>query len=691
MMLFGSPKERWNPHAFSNLSDSYYSDSALRQLEEAPAPAAPGTWIPEALPIFDIKTNPVENLDTRLPMPVLASPAYETMGENINGMLPQEESLCCIQDIPSKELRQVRENLGATMADRGRWGRGPGAGVAASLTHAPESGTQQIQHGPVSVSGPEYNDELYDQGFISMGAVPVVYAGKYKDPITGVEYDGYESAMPPPDADYEEMLQAPARNIKLAQLQGGWTDNTPRPTKREVLEDDYHMQYDRTINTFGTYDPSRLEERFERNNRFSRDNEHPDPEGSILDHTPANFDGNQNVKIRPMPYLPPTNRGKWAETTFRDGIDPSVAVGNSESTVPQTFTTFPQERMENTRQDGGGMEPTQQYEGFTLLQMGAGSHDIMPTQRSANEHRMPNMGPSQTAVPQQKNMDQQVAPATGFTGLSVLFDQQRAAHGATTNSHLIHPEEVAAPNSLNGIQPYHFEQHTAVNTMHDGSGGNTAQSIRMRTEEVLPANKRSGMQAVNIAGDFGGIQDQNGQAQKLEYQEVSAHTSKGGLAVQDEQFGSHGGEAHAPLLKAQMYNMRGKNKLEMLKGLYSAFNPGQSGQEAQPNLGTITNNLAKKGAEYDLRIPSASLYGSENSGFGMQNWTQVTEMNGKKEVQYDPVAIDVGPKDNSLFLGYYPQKVDDTKLNSREFGNFVHAVGTAPMANFMSQREPCGL
>jgi len=861
-----------------------YSDAALRQLEQV---STHGTYVPAALPIFNIPTNPVEYLDTRLPMPTVSSPAYTTMGENIIRMLPHEQSLCCTQDIPSKELRQVRENLGAGMADRGRWGRGAGAGVAASLTEAPMSGTQQVQHGPVSVSGPAYTNELYDQGFISMSAVPVVHAGKYKDPITGVEYDAYESAMPPPDADHEESVNAPARNVKLAHLQGGWRDTTPRPTKREVLEDDFNMQYDRTINTYGTYDMSRQTERFERNNRFSRDNEHPDPDGPVLVGIPANQDGNQgNVKVRHVPYQPPTNRGKWAETTFRDGIDPNCAVANSEQMVAQTFTTFPCERHENTRQDGGGIQPTANYEGFTDLQMGEGRRDIMNTQRSASEGRYRYHGPAGTSVDAEQLQDMHVEAPTGYTGLDLVDDPRgahggtahgqqlqdmqveaptgytgldlvgdpRGAHGGTAHGQQLQDMQVSAPTGLAGTKMQGFAQFTAINSQSEGTGTGHSHDVRLRTEQQAVQNKLTGLNPINFA-EYGGVQDQNAQAQRLEYRIVPQQTSKGGLdihdetgagsyggsahgqklqnqrvdtqnsksgitmydenygsyggsaqgqqlqnqrvenltsksgvtmydenygsyggsaaqgqklqnqrvenltsksgvtmydenygsyggsaaqgqklqnqrvenlnsksgvtmydenygsyggsaqgqklqnqrvenltsksgvTIYDENYGSHGATAHGTQIKSQFYNTRAKNKLEMLQGLYTAFDSSTGGYTGQSLQSTVTNFNTKKGSDYQIRIPN----GSETSAHGAQNWAMSTNLNSKRENQYNPSAINVRPDDSVRYLGHYNHRNDNDSLNSRQFGNFVHAVTPAGAVNFMQQLQTCSL
>lgn len=480
--------------------------------------------------VLDIQTNPVQFLDTRLPMPTIGSPVrslgYNTLyggadpvrggGGGVDGGVGggadlgfgsrddgvQEDNLCCTLDIPSKELRQVREDLGQSIADKSRWGLGPGEGVSASLTVAPESGTQ-FNYGPVPVSSPIYTNKLYDQGFISMSAVPMLDAGKYKDPLTGVWYQAYESALPPPDADYEETLNNPARNVKLAHLQGGWTDNTPRPTKTEVVEDDFHFQYDRTINTYGTYDSSRYVERFERNNRFKRDDEHPDPDGpDNNDQVPANFVGNQYQKIRPLPYMPPTNRGKWAETTFRSGVDANVAVGNNQQLVAQTFTTFPCVRAENTRMDGGGMEVTVNTTAQMDTQMGLGRRDLMPTQRSTTEQNMPPMGPAQHVRLASNIGVETYEPPTGFNGTEMMdvFNggvvQQGAGGTNGGNGQFRGTETYEAPTGFNGTEMMDVFNGGVVQ---QGAGGTNGGNGQFRgTETYEPPTGFNGTELIDV-------------------------------------------------------------------------------------------------------------------------------------------------------------------------------------------------
>ena len=862
--LFGSRRNRepWDPNAYVCV----YQTNDLNE---------PKTEITKGNVIGGCNTFETQifkgDSPTVIDKQTVYSPAYSTITEN----LPQAfvESHSCVHDIPAKELRQVREDLGGDMADRGRWGRGAGDGVSASLTEMPLSGTQQVQHGPVSVSGPAYSNELYDQGFISMSAVPMVRAGRYRDPVTGVEYDTYESAMPPPDSDYEESVNAPGRNVKLAHIQGGWSDTTARPTKREVLEDDFNLQYDRSINTYGTYDASRLVERFERNNRFTRDDEHPDPEGPILVGAPANQDGNQgNVKIRYLPYVVPTNRGKWAETTFRNSIDPGASLGNTAQMVSQTFTNWPCARMENTRQDGGGVHPTVNTQGFVDMQVGDGRRDIMNTQRSANEGRYRYSGPAGTFVNAEQMHDAAVELPTGFSGLDA-YDGVYGAHGSSgvapgsvVHGQLDAPRGVSGlesnngagygggssgggggnnggvqgqvvygqldvscgvsgldaqdasyygsyggsdgeqqrdmatdvPTRLTGMESVDLSSFTGLSGGGGGGGGGGGQSVRLGTEIVETPTKQTGMSPID-ASRFGGVNDQNAAGQQLRTsiahlsnrqtgmspmdasgfggvnghasgQQVyprhfDTHTSKTGLGAMGESsigaglagvmqngvhaqaspqvvtiqsragvdtvsmssHGSYGGMAAphgqsvqqmvvqptaksgmAPsagvpygsgrvgaggisevgtVVLADSYNLRGKNKLEKLKSLYAAVQLQSSA--AQTSVPHVTTFNGKKGEENSIRIPSSSLYGSENSGYGMENWAVSTQLDSKREHGYNAAAISPITDDSTRYLGHYNQTVET--LNSRQFSNFSHPVASASMADFMQEREMCGL
>jgi len=636
-------------------------DAAVRQVVQMPPGSGAGGssyYMQAARPVFDIQTNPIQYLDTRIPMPTISSPV-RALGQPSEGAVSvgaegaprvAEDGLCCALDIPSKELRQVREGMDQEIADFSRWGVGAGAGIQADLTVAPESGTQ-FNYGPVAVSSPLVNETLYDEGFISLSAVPVIQAGKYKDPLTGVEYYAYESALPPPDADYEETLNNSARNVKLARLQGGgcgFTDNTPRPTKTELVEDDFHMQYDRTINTYGTYDPSRYIEYFERSNRFKRDDEHPDPDGECnTDQLPANALGNQpgQVKVRPLPYLPPTNRGKWAETTFRDGVDPRVAVGNSEVMVARTYTRFPCSRAENTRMDGGGMQVTEHTTAHMDTQMGLGRRDIMPTQRSVSEQYMPSMGPADfVRLGSNVGGEMHEAP-TGYAGTTLVDLNQVGA---------ITPQQQAASTE--------------------------------RSQLMEPGHKLTGSYVVD-QNVLGTVQVQDVYAPKNGDQIVQAQNSKNG-ALRDDAYGAYGGaESYGVQVTPSVYGKQDLTKREEMLDYYTGADTTYGHNTGAQTVAARTRLNSKKGPLVDFLMPSSALNGTDGLFTAAQHVGDSTKINTKKEQLYDlqwgfgaP-----GTNDGTVWYGYYNQTAE--RVNMRPMGNMEHMVGPASYGFFMEQRE----
>jgi len=561
----------------------------------------------------------------------------------------------------------VREDLGAEMADFDRWGRGPGAGVALSLDpqgpHV-ESGTA-LQNGPGAISTPMVNRDLYDQGFISLSGVPMLNAGTYKNPLTGVEYTAFESALPPPDADYEETLTAPARNVKLAHLQGGWTDNTPRPTKVELVEDDFHMQYDRSINTFGTYDPSRYVEMFERNNRFTRNDEHPDPDGPELVGVPANIDGNQNVKIRPLPYLPPTNRGKWGETTFRSGIDARVAVGNSEMQVDQTYTVFHKMRLENTRMDGGGMQVTQNTMAPMDTQMGGsdggGRRDIMPTQRSTTEGNVPYMAPATYVRLNSNTGTAQYNAPTGDRGVTLVDagEQYGGGYGATTHAGALTNQQVEAPTGYAGTDILDMMQVGAVQP-HDG-----VQAPMMNNQLLQSTNSQSGVVTrEDQYGSFGG--DQSEGPNLMLTLAIDHAMSKSGVTVQRDDYGSYGGvDNYAQMNTDQHLNhMMSKSGVAVRTDAYGSFGGDEHAATVQPEL--LEAHNAKSGLQ--TRNDAYGSYGGGGEeGVGQQ---LVPAIYGSQELTKRQNMVEV-------------QTAFDTT-----FGNATAQPSTAYRSRFNSKKGP---
>jgi hypothetical protein len=616
----------------------YDFDPRLRKLGRSSAAgvgAAP-------VPVLNTVVNPIENLSNRIPLPTVSSPVEradvgrtnQTGGE---GMDPQsEDATCCGPYIPHYELRQTRENLGMNQAQRSRYGTSPGEGV--SLQHDEErvSGTQQ-QHGPVAVSDPLYTHELYNEDFVSMSAVPSVFVGVYTDPITGEEFDAYESAMPPPDADYEETLTSPGRNVKLAHLQGGWRDTTPMPTKTEVLEDDFHMQYDRSINTYGTYDPSYYLEVIEHNNRFTRDDHHPDSDGPVVVGLPANTLGNQgDVKIRPMPYLTPTNRGNWAETTFRSGVDSSQeGAGGGSHRLEYEWTNTPYARAESTRQDGGGMDATGDYEGFMQQYGGADGWDNVQTQRSVSQLNTPNIGPAESRVSNLQVFGDVPAPnvSTGTieSGMYAVGNVTGEQDGSMLQNQL-----VAAPHSLAGLDVVDESMFGPSQYSHDG--------------------------------------------QKLMNSRVDNSTVKSGLLANTAtSMGTEGGHS-GQQLKKPVHSAQYKTKREALERIQSAFNTAVGGYTSQPTQATRTKFSDKSGHLTDFMMPGGTIGGTDSViTNGTQNLGAVTNLSTKREATYDNQfgVKSTQPNDSTVWLGEYRESME--YLNQRPMGNFVHDGGTGGM------------
>ena len=597
---------------------------------------------PDSVPVLNTIVNPIENLSNRIPLPTVVSPVEmaDVAGVGLPGVEDGgrgEDATCCNNYIPHFELQQTRENLGMNMAQRARYGTSPGEGVG--LQDDDERVAADIDHGPVAVSEPLYTNELYDQGFISMSAVPSVFAGVYTDPITGEEYDAYESGMPPPDADYEEVNNSSGRNRRLAQMQGGFRDTTPRPTKTEVLEDDFHMTYDRTIGSFGTYDPSYYIDVINHNNRFNRDDEHPDADGPVLVGLPANAWGNQgDVKIRPMPYLKPTNRGKWAETTFRAGIDPEAAGG--EQRMDYEWTNTPYIRAESSRMDGGGMEAMAEHEGF-MEQYGDEGFDRMDTQRSLSQMHVPTTGPGGTHV-----------PASQVYG------------------------EVAAPNHITGTIDSGSYSIGQVTAEHDGA--------MLQNQMVAAPSSQAGLDVVDHFGPYQYEHD----GPKLMNARLEYATSKGGKATNTQlSMGTHGGY-EAQQLDKLVHSAQHNTKREALDRIQSAFNTALDGYTSAPQSQAHTRFSDKSGHLVDFVMPGGSLGGTESMvTHGAQNHGHVSKLSSKREAMLgNQFGVQAVNQSDARVYGDVRQRMEH--VNVRPEGNLYIPTATTGMSlGFRDDRD----
>ena len=494
----------------------------------------------------------------------------------------------------SFELRHIKEGLGATMADQGRRGIGAGDGISYSDDEQLIANSAGIQYGPVSVSNSNYySDDLYDQGFISMSGVPVVKTGTYTDPMTGEEYEAFESALPPPDNDYGEQVNCSGRNVQLDMLQGGWSNNTARRTKTEVLQDDSNLQYDRTIGAFGAYDYTEQKKLLAQNNMFKMDDYTPDPDGAeMLDHLPANQDGIYNQKIRPMPFMKPTMRGKHDETSFRGNVDPTISIGNDQSFVPQTYTSFPQLRKESTRVDGGGMEVTANTSGFMH---NPDFFDMPDTQRSMCETEIPNQGPVEY-VRLTSNVGQEVYEvSTKNTGQTLLDDTISGTYGVDGYGHQLYDGTFEDAMKNTGLDDIDFTEFASISVNGGDFVGTTGvhptQAVKARFSVPL---KSTGLINLDYT-DTPSVQAQNMYASQLMDQHVSSIKTKN-EAQNNNDFGSHGGVSGAAPVPTFIEKQNTKNEAQYFEQWGS--HGGMEGTNRGPVRLAIEKQNTKNEAQY---------------------------------------------------------------------------------------------
>ena len=382
------PDDTWDPFKYSNNQEEYVKPEEFSTLNYG------GTtyWAPQTQVVESLQVDPIMNEE-------VFYPNYEyTYWRNPNSAMAAEGELECARAFPGKVIDQSsigsKELMGLNMAQETV--KPAGAGEAAHSWVAPIPVTAVMPDMGLRLNrGLSYEDTLgdnvYAQNFMSMAGVPTVNVGTWTNPYTGVEYEAYESALPPPDADYVEMTHSAAKNMALGLLQGGsagFSNDTPEVEKREVLEDNFHMHADVTINQYGGGGSwqdalqARAYAGAERNMRFTHNDERPDGEDGpeLLDHIPANRDGIYNEKIRFVPRLQHTNRGKQEEVMFRSGPGP-MPQGMHDNHVAQIYTHFPQELPDIERQGG----PVNGFQGVMAPTDYSQTFDSVVPQRDATE------------------------------------------------------------------------------------------------------------------------------------------------------------------------------------------------------------------------------------------------------------------------------------------------------------------
>lgn len=247
--------------------------------------------------------------------------------------------------VPSKEFHYTGEHVNDADVDYERLGPWNDGSVPGAYLPGPVRGLNPFR-APTRVGSREVSNTLvskglyYDDSQVGMGATNAKFEGVFRDPLTGEEYDAYSSQLPAPDADFTEMVEGQQQGVKLSLLQGGWSNNTARQPRREVLHHDEHFASDISVFTYGMRpDRDNAERRARRDVRYNYDDAHPDgPDGQLdMMEQPAFMHGNQNPMLRFAPYAPPTNR----DTMSRHTQPAFLQQGSRGERTKQVYTRFP--------------------------------------------------------------------------------------------------------------------------------------------------------------------------------------------------------------------------------------------------------------------------------------------------------------------------------------------------------------
>jgi hypothetical protein len=478
----------------------------------------------------NLSVNPVENLEASIAMRSAPSAPAQLMETWSNQY--------CEDAIPSKYLTESTqasfELMGLNEAQRRSRPMGEGVPNIGPAVPFEQINEQNYGHGQTQYS--MVSHDLYHQDFATLGATPAVYTGIYTDPLTGIQYDTYESAMPPPDGDWYDECTSSGKNRILDQLQGGWSNNTPIPPRKEILEGDWNQGYDRPINTYGgsgSYaDVLRCRnlDNFERSTRFTLNDFTPDNEAPELTGVPANVDGIYgNVKVRFLPRLAGTNRGHEEEDSFRTG---PYGIDTHNQHMAQEYTKMPQ------------CFPSLDYVGPV-----SGSHGVYGEQSRSDyeeSHKFTGLevNPELTehgaayvdTYGDQSRSDYNIPHK--FTGLTV--NEELGEHGVAIVD--AYGEQSRSdynmPHKFTGLM---VNEQLSVHGVNDGGG----YALQNRSEYNTP-NKIMG-QEVNPELSVHGVNDGGGHAgtNRMEYNTPNKYT---GLDV-NEQLSEHGfsdGGAQAP-------------------------------------------------------------------------------------------------------------------------------------------------
>ena len=462
-----------------------------------------------------------------------------------NALQAEEGSFECQQQVPGKIV--TRTEIGAAeqqfLNQAQNTARPAGEGVSTYPFVAPVPAMavvhlEALHDTPDSLSWSNANDAgVYKQNFMSMSAVPAVPVGEWTDPVTGVVYEAFESAMPPPDTDYYEMSHSTGKNTKLGFLQGGgagFSNDAPQPERQELLADDFSMHADFTINQYGNVlndaQVWRAAVNAERNNRFKRDDELPDGmDGQEnLDQIPANRDGIYNEKVRIVPRMLHTNRGNQEESTFRSGMNPDAGGIGQQQHSAQTWTHFPQELGFNDYI--GPHDGTNGVEAQAYQPVAGDGFDRAQTQRTSMQMPVPLAGAALAdggAAGQYVPAGEDIEEPTAQSGLDVVSSQlfvpgSGGGHGAQYRAAGQDVEEPTAQSGLDVVSSQLFVP---------GAGGAQGLQYRAAGEDIEEPHAQSGLDVVASQLFVPG----SGGAQGLQYraagEDIEEPTTQSGLDV----------------------------------------------------------------------------------------------------------------------------------------------------------------
>lgn len=654
----------------------------------------------------NLSVNPVENLESTMAFPTAPSAP---------GQLREEWSnRYCEDAIPSKYLTESTqasyELMGLNEAQRRSRPMGEGVPNLGPAVPVNQINGQNYGHGQTSFS--VVSHDVYHQDFATLGGPPAVYTGIYTDPLTGIQYDTYESAMPPPDGDWYDMSMSPAKNRILDQLQGGWSNNTPIPPRREILEGDWNQQYDRTVNTFGgagSYAEvlrCRSMDNFERSTRFTLNDFTPDNEAPEMEGTPANVDGIYgNVKVRFLPRLAGTNRGHEEEDSFRTG---PYGYNMHNQHVAQEFTNMPQcfptldyvgpvsgsfgVYGDQSRSD---FEVAHRLNGLEvnpeLIEHGVGNVDTLGEQ-TRSDYNVPNRLNGMEVNPEliehgvatvdtygeQVHSDYNVP--NKLSGLEV--NQELSVHGVSNGGAqpIQSRLEYNTPNKLIGLD---INQELSVHGVSDGG----AQPLQNRSEYNVP-NKYIGLdvnsELMEHGVSEGGAQAVQGRSDynvpnRLNGMEVNPELIEHGVATVDtygEQVHSdynvpnrlNGMEVNSELIEhgveGGVYAGQNRkaltrhNRIALLKSMQGAF---KSGTDAQMNRTYPTRFNNRKNTTNNTIVPSkmtAGLSGSETVERVPTNWSYRRTPNTHRPSEERIGAVAKAVENNYPIIGQMPVKFE---------------------------------